>query len=311
MNPPIDVLIVGGGPAGLSAALVLARARHSVIVCDEGNPRNARSHGLHGYLTRDGILPPEFLELARTEVNGYGPIVRKAAVKEIRRDGPGFLATIEPAGVIAARRILIATGVVDRIPHLEGVADFYGKSVHHCPFCDGWEWRDRALAVYGKGRSAYGLALGLLTWSHDVAVLSDGPSRIPKVGRDELRGRGIILDERPIERLEGADGLLSRVVFRDGQGLNRDALFFSTGNQQACVIAKQLGCRLDAKGSVPCDRQGRTSIPGVYVAGDASRDVQFVIVAAAEGAKAAVAIHKDLVEEVMVAGRTAMATGGA
>jgi len=297
-----EVLIVGGGPAGLSAALVLARARRQVVVCDGGQPRNAPSHGVHGYLTRDGILPGEFIDSARREVLAYGVTLRTGRVVSLAGVSSHFTARLDSGDSISARRVLIATGVVDRIPSLAGIESLYGRSVHHCPYCDGWEWRDRALAVYGKGRFAAGLALLLKAWSADVVWCSDGRAGIDAARRAELERHGIAIREQRIDRLVGRDGMLERIVFAayDGvaaESLARDAMFFSTGHRQSSDLAKHLGCGIDSTGGVRRDRHQRTTVAGVYVAGDSDRDAQFVVVAAAEGAKAAVTIHGDLMKE--------------
>jgi thioredoxin reductase len=302
-----EVLIIGGGPAGLSAALVLARARRRVVVCDAGRPRNAASGGVHGILTRDGILPAEYRQIGRDEVARYGVTLVDGTVTEIVGAKARFEAVVEDGTRITARRVLIATGVADRLPDVEGIDSLYGKSVHHCPYCDGWEWRDRKLAVYGRGAAAHGLGLALKAWSADIVVCTDGRSRFQPSHRAELEQHGVAVDERRIASFEGANGMLARIVFAKGEPLERDALFLCTGNQQASQLAINLGCRVDHKGAIPCDHAMRTSVPGVYVAGDASRDVQFVAVAVAEGAKAAVAIHKDLRAEELASGSAARA----
>lgn len=292
-----DVLIVGGGPAGLSAALVLARARRRVIVCDQGHPRNAASRGLHGYLTRDGIDPREFLRLAREEVAGYGAVFLEVEVARLSVAAGGFEAALKDGDLVHSRAALIATGVSDRVPSIEGFPEMFGISVHHCPYCDGWEWRDRPLAVYGHGHSGAELAHTLLGWSRDIVLCTDGPARMSRVERDALVARGIRVETRSIARLDGADGRLRSVVFGDGEALPRDAMFLATGNVQACSLAIDLGCRFTGKGALHTDADQCTTIRRLYAAGDATRDAQFVIVAAAEGAKAAVAIHEELLRE--------------
>ena len=296
-KPILDVIVIGGGPAGLSAALVLARARRRVLVLDARDPRNGAATALHGYLTRDGIAPLELLEMGRREARRYGVRVRRALVHRILRRGENLGVELAPGELLFARRMLIATGVEDRIPLLPGIEFLYGTSVHHCPYCDGWEWRGRPLAAYGKGPNVVGLAHSLLTWSGDVAVLTNGTARIAPDDLARLDRRGVRVYEQRIAGLEGRDGRLRRVVFADGTALPRAALFFSTGNHQASRIALELGCRLTAKGAVWVDHRQCTNVPGLYVAGDASRDVQFAIVAAAEGAKAAVWINAELQAE--------------
>ncbi len=292
-----DVIIVGGGPAGLSAALVLGRCRRKILVCDTGKPRNAASHGMHCYLTRDGIPPSEFLALGREELSRYGVECRDVEIRDACRDEHGFCVTLPDGARLNSRMLLVATGVCDHIPDIEGLRPLYGRSVFHCPYCDGWEVRDQPVAVYGKGKNGAGLALSLKTWTSDVVLVTGGPARIPREDSARLARYGVPVRAGRIARLEGTDGMLNRIVFRDGGELPRRALFFSTGQVQHSDFPLRLGCSFNRKGTVRTDLAGATNVPGLYVAGDASHDVQFVIVAAAEGAKAAVAINKALQDE--------------
>jgi thioredoxin reductase len=289
-----DVVIVGGGPAGLSAALVLGRCRRSVLVCDAGRPRNARSQALHGYLTRDGTPPLDFLRTARDELRRYGIEPRQATVTAITCTADGFSVTLDDGAVLTSRTVLVATGVRDTLPEVPGVDECYGISVHHCPYCDGWEVRDRALVVIGKGAAAAGLALSLKTWSDRVTICTDGRARIHPRHRLQLEERSIRVHEAGIERLDHEAGHARALVLADGVTVLCDAVFFTMGQSPQCDLPRQLGCELTRKGVVKTDHLGQTRVPGLYVAGDASRDVQFVIVAAAEGAKAGVAINKAL-----------------
>jgi thioredoxin reductase len=289
-----DVVIVGGGPAGLSAALVLGRCRRQVLVCDSGTPRNAASRGLHGYLTRDGVAPLEFLRLAREELRQYGIEPRAATVTDIACTKEGFTLTLDGGDTIAARTVLLATGVTDRLPDVPGIEECYGITVHHCPYCDGWEVRDRRLVVLGQSVSAAGLALSLKTWSRDIAICTNGPARITARHRRQLDEQQVPIHESRIEQVDHVSGHVQRLLLASGTVVPCDAIFFSTGQQPKSDIPRQLGCQLTRKGVVKTDHLGKTAVPGLYVAGDASRDVQFVIVAAAEGAKAAVAINKSL-----------------
>lgn len=299
MHPEIiyDVLIIGGGPAGLSAALVLGRCCRRVLVCDAGNPRNAKSHGVHGFLSRDGILPGDLLKIAREQAAVYGVSTMRATVRSACPDNDGFAVTLQDGTVLRSRKILLTTGVVDRIPQIGGIADFYGTSVHHCPYCDGWEHRGQPLAVYGKGSSGLSLALALKTWSNDVILCSDGAANLRQSDRQRLTGQSIQVHEPKIERLEGTGGMLQRIVFENGTAVPRSALFFGTGNVQCSPLPIDLGCIMTHKGAVRTSRGAGTNIPGVFVAGDASEDAQFVAVAVAEGAKAGMAINVELQEE--------------
>ncbi len=293
-----DAIIVGGGPAGLSAALVLGRCRRRVLVCDAGHPRNAASSGVHGCFTRDCIAPSELLRIGREQLAPYGVEFRNAVVKQIAPRAGGFNVCLDDATELLARKILVATGVRDRLPEIEGLKEMFGKSVHHCPYCDGWEWRDQPVAVYAKKQTGFGMALALrTTWNEDVALLTDGPARLNSQQRDELRRFDIIVRQERILRLEGRDGMLEQVVFKKGEPLARRAIFLNTGFEQQCGLARDMGCLFTSKGVLRAGKNEETNIPGVYVAGDASRDVQMVIVAAAEGVKAAKAINEDLQRE--------------
>lgn len=296
-----DVIIVGVGPAGLSAALTLGRCRRRVLVCDAGRYRNRFSQHMHAFLTRDGASPAEFLQVAHDQLRPYESVTLvQAEVTHARRSGTGFEIVIEGGERHRARKLLLATGVVDHVPRIEGIEALYGRSVHHCPYCDAWEWRDEPLAVYGRGDAkGAGLALMLLQWSADVVLLTDGPAELSGEQRERLNAREIAVREEPIVRLEGsAGGLLRRIVFAGGAALERSALFFNTGQHQRSPLAAQLGCEFTDRGGVSAgDYDVATSVPGLFVAGDASRDVQLVIVAAAEGTKAAFAINKALLGE--------------
>lgn len=299
-NGSWDVIIVGGGPAGLSAALTLGRCRRRVLVCDAGRHRNRASRHVHCLLTREGISPAELIALAHKELSHYdGVQLRLATVVDADQVEDGFTITLDDGTREHGRKLLLATGVVDELPAIPGIEQLYGRSVHHCPYCDAWEWRDHALAVYGRGEKGAGLALMLRQWSADVVLVTDGPCELDARYRERLTFHGIDLREDPIARLEGTpEGFLERIVFANGTKLERNALFFNTGQHQRSPLAAKLGCEFSDKGGVEAhEHQVATTVPGLYVAGDASRDVQLVAVALAEGAKAAFAINKALLEE--------------
>ena len=291
-----DVVVVGGGPAGLSAALMLGRCRRRVLLCDLGTPRNRRSSALHGYLTRDGVAPREFNDLGRRELPQYGIEVRGVGVTDARWTDGHYSVSLGDGGEERARYLLIATGVVDDLPGIQGFEECYGRSIFHCPYCDGWECRDRGLAVFGCGQGATGLALGLKTWSNDVVLCTHG-RQCSRASRERLARNNIGIRQEPIARLEHDDGRLTSVVFGSGDPLSRDAMFFSTGQRPQSDLAIRLGCTLTPRGTVKTGSLSDTNVPRLFVAGDASRDAQFVVIAAAEGVKAAVAINKALQAE--------------
>lgn len=293
-----DCIVVGAGPAGLSAALMLGRCRRTVLVCDSGDPRNVRSAGLHNYLTRDGIKPAELLQLGRAEVGRYPSVeFREVEVLDAARSSDGFRVVCADGRQLSSRKLLLATGVVDELPEIEGLEALYGTSVHHCPYCDGWEWRDQPVGIYGRGEEGLALALGLTAWTEDLVLCTDGPSGMSPENLGQLGGQGIEIREERLARLEGTDGYLQRLIFRNGDTLARRALFLCTGQHQRSALARKLGCRFTSKGAVATGSCEATDVPGLYVAGDSSKEAQFVIVAAAEGAEAGMAINKALLKD--------------
>jgi thioredoxin reductase len=301
-EPRLDVIIVGAGPAGLSAALILGRARRRVLVCDAGHPRNAPSHGLHCYLTRDGIDPKEFLRLGREELRAYETVeLRQAEVSDARHlvnsGADHFEVTLNNGERLTSRKLLLATGVTDEVPSIEGLSQFYGTSVFHCPYCDGWEMRDQPLAVYGHGEDVIGLALELTFWTRNLVLCTDGRAELSDEDIRRLLKRNIPLNENRIARLEGSAGVLERIVFANGETLTVSGMFFSTGQKQGSDLPQKLGCKFTEQGCVRTYDYEKTDVPGLYAAGDASRFAQLAIVAASEGALAGVAINKELMKE--------------
>ena len=293
-----DVIIVGGGPAGLSAALILGRCRRRVLICDSGNPRNAKSHALHGFLTRDGIPPADLLRIGREQLQPYESVeFRECNVTDASRLDDRFEVTLSDGTRLSSRKLLLATGVVDCVPEIEGIDGFYGRSVFHCPYCDGWEVRDQPLAIYGRGEHGCGLAKELTAWSDDLVLCTNGPAELLAEDQQQLARLGIQVREERIARLEGTDGMLERIVLANGDAIPRRALFFSTDQQQGSPLATKLGCEFTSKGAVWTGTYEATNIPGLYAAGDATRLMQLAIVAASEGAQAAFAINTALLKE--------------
>jgi thioredoxin reductase len=294
-----DVVIVGGGPAGLSAALILGRACRRVLVCDSGTPRSWASKAMHGFQTRDGIDPEAFRRIARGELRRYRNVTLRRA--EVTRAGRarrgGFRLFTADRERIACRKLLIATGVMDRLPSIPGIAGYFGTSVFQCPYCDGWENRGGPVAVYGKGQRGFEMSRALTAWTRDIVLCSDGKANLPAKQRARLRGNGIRVREDRIAALDGKNGKLRAIVFSDGSRLERRALFFDTPVRGQSRLAESLGCQFGRQGGVRCWRYEATSVPGVFVAGNIIKDVQLAVVAAAEGARAAFGINKALTHE--------------
>ena len=294
------MIVVGGGPAGLSAALVLGRCLRRVLVCDAGNPRNQPAKIFNGYLSRDGSTPGEFLELSRAQLERYRETVelRKVKVTAVTRGDSRFTATLETGEKFHSRILLLASGLVDDLPKLENLEQFYGQSVHSCPYCDGWEVRGQPLAVAGGTQEAADLAIELLLWSKDVILCANGPLACDAKTRASLEHLEVRVIETAIERLEGTDGDLAGVRFSDGSFLPRHALFFSPHQHQRSPFAAELGLDVcEADNTIQCaDDATTTNVPGVYAAGNCTRGIQLVIGAVAEGMQAAFAINNALLE---------------
>jgi len=294
-----DVAIIGGGPAGLSAALVLGRALRSVIVIDEDKPRHAAARSSHGYLTRDGISPTEFRELGRKDVRAYElvRIEHDTAEEAVKRDEHFHIQTATGKSYIS-KYLIVATGVRDELPPIPGIQERYGVSVFPCPYCDGWEHRGEPLAVIGSGAQLFGYAQLIFNWSRDLAVFTDGASMLTLDQKHALQDRDIALYEQPIKSLAGAGGGLEKIVLEDGQEIKRRIAFLAdTGARETTGIADNLGVKRGEDGQYETLEHGSTQIDGLYIIGDAKHYFTGLIGAASEGYEAGVAVNRKLVEE--------------
>jgi thioredoxin reductase len=305
-----DCIVIGAGPAGLSAALFLARYRRRVLTFHHNSPRNLYSHGVHGFLGHHGILPSELLARGRDEVTKHGGLIVEGCVTGVERiaeehfrvsTGEKEAGAESVRNSFDARRILLATGLHDQTPDCPGFPDFYGVTVHHCPDCDGYEVSGKRVAILSHGHEAIGFTLNLLTWTDKLTLLTNGEEGdISDEHRAKLAHLNISMTNRRIVRLEGdtETKLIERVRFEDGEALECDALFFNLGTRMSGDLHEKLGCRLDEEcGLVAVDEEQQTSVRGVYAAGDITPHSQLAVVAAAEGAMAAIQIHKSLIPE--------------
>lgn len=289
-----DVVVIGGGAAGLSAALVLGRARRRVVVVDGGSPRNAPAAHMHGFLSRDGMPPSELLAVGRAEVARYGVEVVDGQVASIE---PGFVVRLAGDEALRGRRVLVATGSRDEVPDVPGVRERWGRDLLHCPYCHGWEVRDEPLGVLGTTAASVQHALLVRQWSDDVVFFAH--TYEPTSGEEEaLEARGVRVDRGAVARLVVEDDALAGVELADGRVVSRTAVFVRPGNVgRSGGLLADLGCDVDDAGFALVDAAGRTSVAGVWAAGNAVDPRAQVITAAGAGSAAAIAINADLVEE--------------
>ena len=292
-----DVAIVGAGAAGLSAGLVLARAGRHVVIIDDGRPRNAPAARMHGFLSRDGMPPAQLLAEGRREVTSYGArLIHDTVTGVLRAPSGRFALLVDDGPAVAARRLLVTAGLRDVVPDLPGARERWGRDLLHCPCCHGHEVRDQPLGVLGGTPGALQHALLVRQWSRDVVFLAH-TTALTDIEREQLTARAIGIVEGPVERLVVDDDRLTGVQLRSGQVVPRTAVFVRpelVGNND---IVRGLGAATDDAGWPVVDASGRTTVPGVWAAGNAVNPRAQVITAAGEGSTAAIAINNDLTDE--------------
>jgi thioredoxin reductase len=297
-----DCVVVGGGAAGLSAALTLGRARRKTLLIDAGEPSNSSADGMGGMLGFDGNPPQDLYSKGRAELAKYPSIeFRAARVTSASTGEHGFELHLDDGSSEASSKLLLAMGTDYRPPQLPGVEERWGRSVFHCPFCHGWEVRDRPLGVLDSSGRGVERALLLRFWSDDVTLFTDGPADIEPRDQERLAAAGVRLEERSVERLEGPDHSLKAVVFSDGDSRVCEGLLVVAPMHQRSSLAEQLGAKVKDDGpieAIEVDPMFRTSVPGLFAAGDVSATAPpSVAVAIAAGSTAAKAIVHDLVTE--------------
>jgi thioredoxin reductase len=293
-----DVVIAGAGPAGLSAALTLGRARKSVLLCDAGPRRNAAADHVHGFVTRDGITPTEFRRIGRQQLEPYNNVeTREVRVEEIRGEHGAFEVRLATGGV-EARRILLCTGLIDELPGLDGFRALWGTSIFQCPYCHGWEVQDRRFAYLAQSAEMLDFALLLRGWTSDVVALTDGRYSLPPEAQTRLTRAGVRIEERRIQRLSASGDRLEHIEFVDGSVLRLNVLFAHPPQRQVEMV-RSLDLALDSAGLVQVDEMDReTSRQGIYAGGDLITHVQGAIVAAASGMHAAARLNHALTAEL-------------
>ena len=295
-----DVAVIGGGPAGLSAGTALARALRSVVVIDAGEPRNLRANGVHGFLSREGMGPRDLIAAGREELASYGGLLLPGYVASARREGDTFVLTMADGSSRSARRLLIASGIADELPELPGVADRWGRDVLYCPYCHGWEIRNRKIGVLAAGTHSVLQALTFRQWSSDVVLLLNDAVQLGADEEEQLAARSVEVVDGKVQALEVRDDRLEGVTLDNGRRVPVDVLAVSPLTVSKANMLQRLGLEpvglAEGEGTrLEVDEDGRTSCPGVWAAGNATDVSAQVMTAAAAGLKAAAGINAELV----------------
>lgn len=290
-----DAIIVGGGPAGLNAALMLGRARKKAVVLDEGRPRNAVTREAHGFLTRDGIPPGELRRLAKEQIARYPGItfIEDTAQSVTGKDGDFQIATAQGL-TLRSKKLLFAVGMKDRPLNIPGLPEVYGKSAFVCPYCDGWELRDEPLVIITRGAEAMHFIPLISGWTDRFTLCTNGPDGLTDAEREDLRRHGVPFHDAPIRSIESEEGIVRQVVLEDGTAIPCRGIFFRPDLTIGSDLPQTLGCQVTEAGSVIVDEFGKTNVPGVFSAGDAVTMRHQAIAAASSGAMAAAALNNEL-----------------
>lgn len=298
----VECAIIGGGPAGLSAALMLGRSRRTVIVVDHNRPRNAVTQYSHGFLTRDGIQPSQLRSLAHQEIVHYPSVTFiPDLITSVKPYVGGFQLQTGSGFQFEARKLILAAGLKETLPAIPNIESYYGKSLFSCPYCDGWELKDKPIVVIADTPNAFQRAKIIQQWSRDLLLCTNGMPLLSQEQLLVLHRRGIAVENRRISALIGIGGQLRGIQFENGQAYRRIGGFISPYWEQAAPFGEAMGCTMTAQGGIMTDELGRTSVAGVYAAGDTSMIAPSqAIIAAGEGSKAAIGVNIDLTNEDFV-----------
>ncbi|MEW9110010.1 MAG: NAD(P)/FAD-dependent oxidoreductase [Cytobacillus gottheilii] len=296
----LECIIIGGGPAGLNAALVLGRARRQTVLFDNNDARNKVTHESHGFITRDGVTPKEFREAAHNDIRKYPSVkIKKETIIEVYKEENGLINVKTADGqIITSKKLIFATGLKERLPNIEGVRAFYGKSLFSCPYCDGWEQRDQPLVLISENAHAVHMAKMIYQWSKDLIICTNGNKTISDEDKLVFERKGILVREEKIARLHGTDGKLEKIIFEDGHEISRTGGFVTTELYQGNQFGASLGCALNENDGIIVDTLGKTNINGVFAAEDTSfSGPSQLIIAASEGVRAAAGVNSELTME--------------
>ncbi|RKL68080.1 pyridine nucleotide-disulfide oxidoreductase [Salipaludibacillus neizhouensis] len=295
----LDCAVIGGGPAGLNAALVLGRSRRKTILFDDNKPRNSVTSESHGFITRDGIHPQEFKRIAQEELSRYPDVrIEKQRVHRINKVSPLFQVETENGEVYSAKKIILATGFKEVLPDIPRVKEFYGKSLFSCPFCDGWELRDRALAVIADDQKAFHMAKMVSNWTNDLIIFTNGSKVLSLEEQELLKSNGITINEKKIASFIGEEGMLEKIQFEDETEVLREGGFIAAEWKQAACFQSSLEYTLNEQGGIATDSWQRTNTEGVFACGDTRiAGPSQLIIAAGEGSMAAMSVNAALIEE--------------
>lgn len=295
----LDCAVIGGGPAGLNASLVLGRSRRKTILFDDNKPRNSVTNESHGFITRDGINPKELRRIASEELDKYPDVeIKRQRVINVTKKDQLFTIETDDEKVYKAKKVVLATGLKEKLPDIDRISHFYGTSIFSCPFCDGWELRDRPLVVIAENHRAFHMAKVVYNWTNDLIVSTNGSQFLSIDEKKVFKDKGIKIYEQKISSLIGDNGYLKNILFEDGTTISREGGFIVPEMKQASSIGEDLGCELNNQGAIKTDGIGRTNVEGVFACGDSSIIAPSqLIIAAAEGSKAAIGVNGAFVEE--------------